>query len=102
MIAASKGYQAGVIRAMLYQRIDDTVSIPSLDVNIGVKALTTALADFLNKISANAISSSKLVQPLIDASGVHLTNIDDEGSIPAKHCDLGFICLENLHSCHQG
>ena len=79
-IAAGKTYQAGVIRAMLFQRVHDTVSIPSLDVNVSVQTLTTAIADYLNKWAGFAsTTSAKLVHPLVDASGVHLTNINNEG-----------------------
>ena len=80
-IASGKTYQAGVIRAMLYQRIQDTVSIPSLDVNIGVQALTTALADYINKLATSKGSSHGLIKPLFDISGLHLTNINNEGNI---------------------
>ena len=98
MIAAGKSYQAGVIRAMLYQRINNTVGIPNLDVSIEVQALTTALADYLNRLASSSTHKSSLVKPLVDASGVHLTNINNEGSNAAKHCNLGFICMEILQS----
>lgn len=77
-VAGAKAYQAGIIRAFLYQRINQLISIPSMNTNIGVQDFTAAIASYVNRLAA-AYGGISIMQPLVDSSGAHLTNLDSEG-----------------------
>ena len=77
-LAMAKAYQAGALRAIMYPHINETISIPELYANVSVKDFTSAIAAYINGL-ASAAGNTTLVQPLVDESGIHLTNADSEG-----------------------
>ena len=79
-IASAKAIQAGVIRQALYERIEESFLFPLANTDfsrMSTLELTTGVAHYVSGELEKA--GTKLVQPILDNTGLHLTNVNSEG-----------------------
>lgn len=87
-IAAAKAYEAGIIRQALYDHSGESIeiswiksTIPPQDndkVSMTVTDWTSAVAKYITEVPKYK-GEKFTVQPLIDATGVHLINTNSDG-----------------------